>query len=128
MRLVERRARSKRSRQFNENSREKAIMQMNHGLAPILARPHQPDGNAVRVGVGIVLRVPAETADIRFIGKIDRDLAIGCSDMTRLLMPIDRLGLVSYGLRRGGLLGSSRRRQRAPAVMRYSSADHSIMH
>ena len=76
MRLVERRARSKRSRQFNENSREKAIMQMNHGLAPILARPHQPDGNAVRVGVGIVLLVPAETADIGLIWEVDGDLRL----------------------------------------------------
>ena len=51
-------------------------MQMHDCLAPILARPHQPNGDAVRIGVGVELRVPPKTADIGFIGEIDGDLSL----------------------------------------------------
>jgi hypothetical protein len=47
---------------------------MDHRLTPILARPHQFDGDAIRVGVGVELRVPAKTAHVGLVREIDRDL------------------------------------------------------
>ena len=46
-------------------------MQMNHGFAPILAGPHEPDRRAFGVGIGVELRMPAEGADIGLVWKID---------------------------------------------------------
>ena len=60
MLLVERVARSQRFRELHEDFRQKTIIEMDHGLPPILTRPHQPDGDAIRVGVSIELRVPAK--------------------------------------------------------------------
>jgi hypothetical protein len=54
---------------------------MNHCLAPILARPHQPDGDAVNIGIGIELRVPAKAADIGLVGEIDRNFGLVCNRM-----------------------------------------------
>jgi hypothetical protein len=51
-------------------------VQVNHRFTPILAGPHQPDGDAVRIGVGVELRVPAKTAHIGFVREIDRDLGL----------------------------------------------------
>jgi hypothetical protein len=74
--LVQRIAQSQRFRNLREDVRQQAIMQMHHRLAPILARPHQPDGNAIRIGVGVELRVPAEAADVGLVGEIDGDLRL----------------------------------------------------
>ena len=48
-------------------------MEVHHRLAPILARSHQPDRDAVLVGVRVELRAPAKAADTRLVGKIDGD-------------------------------------------------------
>ena len=51
-------------------------MQVYHGFAPFIAGTHQFNRDAVGIGIGIKLRVPAETADIGFIGELDRDLCL----------------------------------------------------
>ena len=48
-------------------------MQVNHRLAAILARPHQPDCDAIGIGIGVELRVAAEIADIGLVREIHRD-------------------------------------------------------
>ena len=48
-------------------------MQVNHRLAAILARSHQPDCDAVSIGVGIELLLAAKIADIGLVRKIHRD-------------------------------------------------------
>ena len=55
MQLVERLTRSQRPRQLDEDVREKAVMQVNHRLAAILARPHQPDRDIVGIDISIEL-------------------------------------------------------------------------
>src|SRR6516165_10368411 len=76
MRFVERIARGQRSGELGEDAREEPIVQMNHGLTPIFTRPHQSNGDAVRIGIGVELRVPAKTAHVRFVREIDRDLGL----------------------------------------------------
>jgi hypothetical protein len=51
MRFVEWIARGQRPGELGEDLRQKAIVQTNHRLAPILTGTHEPDGDAVHVGV-----------------------------------------------------------------------------
>ena len=86
MLLVELRTRGQRFSELDENIRQEPVVQMHHRLAPILPRAHQPDGDAVVIGVGVELRVPAKTADVGLVGKIDETSAlslIGCNDMSQ---------------------------------------------
>ena len=76
MLFVERIACGQRPGELGEDLRQKPIMQMDHRLTPILARPHQFDGDAVGVGVGVELRVPAKTAHVGLVREIDRDLGL----------------------------------------------------
>jgi hypothetical protein len=89
MLLVERIARGQRSRELREDFRQKTVMEMDHGLTPILARSHQLDGDAVRVGIGLELRVPTKKCPYKPCqGKSTETsalLAIGCSDISRFL-------------------------------------------
>ena len=48
---------------------------------PIIARPYQPDGDAVVFGVSIELRMPAKAADVGFVGKIHGDLGFVANRM-----------------------------------------------
>ena len=48
---------------------------------PIIARPYQPDGDAVVFGVSIELRMPAEAANVGFVGKIQGDLGFVANRM-----------------------------------------------
>src|SRR6516162_1236936 len=71
MLLVELRTRGQRFSQLDENVRQESVMHMNHHLAPILPRSHQPDGDAIVIGISIELRMPGKAADIGLVGKID---------------------------------------------------------
>jgi hypothetical protein len=51
-------------------------MKVDDRLSPILARSYEPNGDAVAVGVGVELRVRAKTADVSFVGEIDRDFGL----------------------------------------------------
>lgn len=85
MLVVERFTHGQRPRELAENVREKAVMQVNHRLAPILARPHQPDHGIVGIGVGVKLRVAAEIAEALSGKSIETSAlsAIGCNDIYR---------------------------------------------
>ena len=48
-------ARGQRPGKLDEYSRQKSIVQMDYRLTPIFARPHQSDGDAVRIGIGVEL-------------------------------------------------------------------------
>jgi hypothetical protein len=74
--LVELRTRGQRPSELDENVRQESVVQMHHCLAPILPRAHQSDGDAVVIGVGVELRVPAKAADVGFVGKIDGNLSL----------------------------------------------------
>ena len=67
MLVIERFTRPQRPCQLDENVGEQAVMRMNHRFASILAWSHQPDHGIVGIGVGIELRVAAETADIGLV-------------------------------------------------------------
>ena len=74
MLFVERIARCQGSGKFGKHPCQEAIVEMYHHLASILAGTHQPDGDAVGIGVGVELGVPAKTAHVGLVGKIDGDL------------------------------------------------------
>ena len=52
MLVVELGTRGQRSGELDENVRQEPVMHMHHHLAPILARSHQPDGDAIVIGIG----------------------------------------------------------------------------
>src|SRR5262249_39693315 len=52
-------------------------------LAPILPRAHQPDSDAVFIGIGVELRVLPKTADVGLVGKIDGNLRLVADRMQR---------------------------------------------
>src|SRR5215469_9255430 len=74
--FVELRTRGQRFGELDENVRQKPVVQMHHRLAPILSRSHQPDGDAVVIGIGIELRMPSKTPDIGLVWKIDGNLSL----------------------------------------------------
>ena len=73
MLVIERVAGEERACQLSQDVGEKAVMQMNDRLTAVFARPHQPDRDAVGIGIGVELRVAAKIAEIGFVGKIHRD-------------------------------------------------------
>jgi hypothetical protein len=125
MLLVERIARGQRSRELREDFRQKTVMEMDHGLTPILARSHQLDGDAVRVGIGLELRVPTKKCPYKPCrGNRQRPRPCWQSDAVTFLGSLDRgakfrqtgkPGPASYGPRPGEPPGCFRRRQRVPA-------------
>ena len=58
MLLVELISRGQRFRQLDKDVRQEPLVQVHHRLAPILPRPHQSDGEAVIIGIGVELRMP----------------------------------------------------------------------
>src|SRR6516162_7707085 len=63
MLLVKRVARAQGPCEFGKDLRQQTIMKVDDRLTPILTRSYKSDGDAVAVGVGVKLRVPAKTAD-----------------------------------------------------------------
>jgi hypothetical protein len=55
--VVELGTRGQRFSQLDENVGQELVMHMHHHLAPILPRPHQPDGDAIVIGIGSELRM-----------------------------------------------------------------------
>jgi hypothetical protein len=84
--VVELGTRGQRFRHLDENVGQDPVMQMHHRLASILPRSHQPDGDAVIIGIGIELRMPGKAADIGLVRKSTETSAlslIGCNDMSQ---------------------------------------------
>ncbi len=76
MLFVERIARRQRSRELREDLCQEPVVQVKYCLAPVLPWPHQLDGDAVRIGIGVELLVAPKTADISFVREIDGDLGL----------------------------------------------------
>ena len=76
MRFVERRTRCQRSRQLGQDTCQQSIMEVHYRLPPVFAWPYQPYGDGIGIRICVELRMPAKTADISLVGKIDRNLGL----------------------------------------------------